>query len=1025
MDLLLLLVEQRGQLVTREQIIERIWGKAVFLDTDSSINAAIRKIRHVLKDDPERPQYVQTVSGRGYRFILPIIEATPVAGGGNVAPIQTPSLENLIGRKVSHYRVLQVVGGGGMGVVYKAEDLKLGRQVAIKFLPAEMASDPKAFKRLEREARAASALEHPNICPIYELGAHDGQPFIVMPLLEGQTLRERIESAGQQKKVFPTKEFVDLALQIITGLEAAHEKGIIHRDIKPANIFITNRGEAKVLDFGLAEMIEPSLDQGAQEQTVPTETVAAQPSKFASNQRLTVTGMTMGTAYYMSPEQVRGEKLDARTDLFSFGLVLYEMATGERAFPGNTAAVVHDAILHRSPLPILQLKPELPTGLEPIIARALEKDRSPRYQSAADMRTDLQRLKPESESAYRSKVPRRGYRFVAPVNEVTGSVLATTDETGKGVKSASAIHKTPVIAVIGIILVVLGGLSAFWLRSPVAPPRVLKYTQLTSDGRYKDALFMDGSRLYFTMAKSGRLTLAQMSTAGGQINPVSVPFELVGLSDISPDGSSLLVQAYAADQSVDDSATYVLPLPAGTPRRLGGGAFSEATWSPDGRRIAYREGTDLYVAESDGSAPRKLATLQGPPLSPRWSPDGKLLRFFVWIGLGNHALWEVHSDGSGLRQLFPGWNNPPTECCGTWTPDGRYFIFMSSRGNAPKGESATNLWAVREKDKYFRRVSHKPVQLTLTSTGTAQIVSAVPSRDGKRLFVITGNERYELVRYDKGSRNFLPYLPGVNGVKFSFSRDGLWVVYVNLADNTLWRSRVDGSERLQLTFPPMNANFIPSWSPDGSQIAFPASLPGRPVQIFRISRDGGSPEQLTEGKHRDGDIRPSWSPDGKTLVFGEYPGEFFDSPKISPMHVWLLDLQSRKLTTLPGSADLFRPTWSPDGRYISAYSTGGSLSVFDFATQEWTEIVKPPNEWCAWSHDGKYIQCGSMVKGEEVLQRVRVSDHKVEMVTSLKNLGRVGFNDIKTWLGVAPDDSPLAVRDVSSFDIYALDWELP
>ena len=603
------------------------------------------------------------------------------------------------------------------------------------------------------------------------------------------------------------------------------------------------------------------------------------------------------------------------------------------------------------------------------------------------------------------------------------------DETDPGVKSASSVGKTLVLAVIGITLAVVGSLSAFWLRSPVPPPRVLRYTQLTSDGQNKGDLLTDGSRLYFTVAKSGRLTLAQMSTGGGQVSPIAVPFEQVGLSDISPDGYSLLVHAYAADQDLGDSkAAYVVPLSAGTPRRLGSSAFLEATWSPDGRRIAYREGTDLYVAESDGSAPRKLATLQGPPLSPRWSPDGKLLRFFVWIGMGNHSLWEVHSDGSHLHQLFPDWNNPSAECCGKWTPDGRYFIFMSSRGAAPKGESATNLWAVREKDEYFRRVSHKPVQLTLTSTGTAQIISAVPSRDGKRLFVISGNERYELVRYDKGSRNFLPYLPGVNGVKFSFSRDGSWVVYVNVADNTLWRSRADGSERLQLTFPPMNANFIPSWSPDGSQIAFPASLPGRPVQIFRISRDGGSPEQLTEGKHRDGDVRPSWSPDGKTIVFGEYPGEYLDSAvqaKISPMYVWLLDLQSRQLTTLAGSANLFRPAWSPDGRYISAYSIGGSVLVFDFATQEWTEIVKPPNEWCAWSHNGKYIQCGSVVKGEEVLQRVRVSDHKVEMVTSLKNLGRVGFDGINTWLGAAPDDSPLAIRDVSSYDIYALDWELP
>jgi Tol biopolymer transport system component/DNA-binding winged helix-turn-helix (wHTH) protein len=619
-------------------------------------------------------------------------------------------------------------------------------------------------------------------------------------------------------------------------------------------------------------------------------------------------------------------------------------------------------------------------------------------------------------------VPRRGYRFVASVNGTTG-------KTGSGVKSASAIRKTVVFVAIGIVLVVLGGFSLFWLRSPVPPPRVAKYTQLTSDGRYKGDLFTDGSRLYFTVAESGRLTLAQMSAAGGQVSPVSVPFEQVGLSDISPDGASLLVHAYAADQDVDDSkAAYVLPLPVGTPRRLGSNALLEATWSPDGRWLAYREGTDLWVAESDGSAPRKLATLQGPPLSLQWSPDGKLLRFFVWMGLGNHSLWEVHSDGSHLHQLFPGWNNPPAECCGKWTPDGRYFIFMSSRGEASKGESASNLWAVREQDEYFRRVSHEPVRLTLTSTGTAQIISAVPSRDGKRLFVISGNERYELVRYDKASRSFLAYLPGVNGVKFSFSKDGLWVSYVNIADNTLWRSRVDGSERLQLTFPPMNANFIPSWSPDGSQIAFAASLPGRPVQIFRISRDGGSPEQLTEGKHRDGDVRPSWSPDGKTLMFGEYPGEFPDSAvpaKISPMYVWLLDLQRRKLTTLPGSADLFRPAWSPDGRHISAYSVGGDVLVFDFATQKWTEVIRPPNEWCAWSHDGRYIQCGFVVKGEEVVQRVRVSDHKVELVASLKNLVRVGFSGINTWLGAAPDDSPLANRNVSSYDIYALDWELP
>jgi serine/threonine protein kinase/tetratricopeptide (TPR) repeat protein len=392
-ELLLLLIEKRGQLVTRDEIVERIWGKGVFLDTDNSINAAVRKIRQVLKDDPEQPHFVQTITGRGYRFIAPVSEVVRP----NILPAgaaeQAHAAENLEGRKVSHYRILQVLGGGGMGVVYKAEDLKLGRKVAVKFLPAEMTGDARAFERLEREARAASALEHPNICPIYELGEHDGQPFIVMQLLAGQTLEERIEGGSQQRKPLPVNEVLAFALQIVAGLEAAHAKGIIHRDIKPANIFITTRNEVKILDFGLAKAVENDLaDTQLSEQAASAQTSAAAPPAIPSNLRLTRTGTTVGTAHYMSPEQVRSEKLDARTDLFSFGLVLYEMATSQRAFPGGTAAVVYDGILHRAPQPIPQLRTELLPGLEPVISKALEKDRNLRYQSAAEILTDLRRV---------------------------------------------------------------------------------------------------------------------------------------------------------------------------------------------------------------------------------------------------------------------------------------------------------------------------------------------------------------------------------------------------------------------------------------------------------------------------------------------------------------------------------------------------------------------------------------------------------------------------------------------------------
>ena len=403
MDLLLLLVEKRGQIVTRDQIIERIWGNDAFLDTDNSINAAIREIRQALKDDPEQPRFVETITGRGYRFLAAVVEVMPPPAPGT-ANAHAPAIETLAGQQVSHYRILQVLGGGGMGVVYKAEDLKLRRKVAIKFLPAGMASDPNAFERLQLEARAASSLEHPNICPIYELGEHVGQPFIVMQLLEGETLQEKIGSAGQQNKPLPTQELVDLALQIAAGLEAAHEKGIIHRDIKPANIFITSRHEAKILDFGLAKIVDPDLatNQAAEQPALSETAVAATPTEAFSNLRLTRTGTAVGTAHYMSPEQVRGETLDARTDVFSFGLVLYEMATGQRAFSGNTATMIHHAILHLVPPPIRQLNPAISAGLEPIICKATEKDRDLRYQSAADMRTDLRRLQRDSESGQRS-----------------------------------------------------------------------------------------------------------------------------------------------------------------------------------------------------------------------------------------------------------------------------------------------------------------------------------------------------------------------------------------------------------------------------------------------------------------------------------------------------------------------------------------------------------------------------------------------------------------------------------------------
>ena len=304
---------------------------------------------------------------------------------------------NLIGKKVSHYRVLEVLGGGGMGVVFKAEDLKLGRRVALKFLPEETASDPLTLKRFEQEARAASALNHPNICTIYEIEEHEGQPFIVMELLEGETLRELISAAKTRTAPLPLEKLIDLAVQITEGLEAAHQKGIIHRDIKPANVFVTTQGQGKILDFGLAKLVPALADAeaypGREYQGDYVHATTGEPALTpASDLLLSRTGVAMGTEGYMSPEQIRGEKLDARTDLFSFGLVLYEMATGQRAFAGDTVAVLHEAILTHDPKPSKQLNPALPENLDRIIRKALEKDRDARYSTASEMHVDLENL---------------------------------------------------------------------------------------------------------------------------------------------------------------------------------------------------------------------------------------------------------------------------------------------------------------------------------------------------------------------------------------------------------------------------------------------------------------------------------------------------------------------------------------------------------------------------------------------------------------------------------------------------------
>jgi serine/threonine protein kinase/Flp pilus assembly protein TadD len=406
-----MLVERRGKIVTREEIKKKLWPNDTVVDFDHSINTAIKTLRRALSDSADDPQYIETLARRGYRLRIAVewLESAAVnrpEPPASQSPPQTafPTNGGLIGTRVSHYRVLEVIGGGGMGMVYKAEDLKLGRPVALKFLPEDLTSDPVALKRFEREAQTASALNHPNICTIHEIEEYDGRPFIAMELLEGTTLRDRM--AASESKAIPTAELLEIAMQICEGLQAAHAKGIVHRDVKPANIFLTKQGAVKILDFGLAKLA--ASQEVADKQPLETSpgTIPSPPNdpSMGADQihaSLTRPGTTAGTAGYMSPEQVRREKLDGRSDLFSCGLVLYEMAAGKRPFEGETAAVIHDAILHRTPIALHDLNPAVPRGLEDVVAKALEKDRDRRYQSAAEIHADLAHVQKEMQPARR------------------------------------------------------------------------------------------------------------------------------------------------------------------------------------------------------------------------------------------------------------------------------------------------------------------------------------------------------------------------------------------------------------------------------------------------------------------------------------------------------------------------------------------------------------------------------------------------------------------------------------------------
>ncbi len=872
--------------------------------------------------------------------------ATPQQAAGALAP----------GTRLGRYLILEPLGSGGMGVVYRARDEKLEREVAVKLLAPGVLTGEEARRHFRREALALARLNHPCIASVYDVGEHDGAGFIVMELVPGESLAAKLRSGPLQ-----LEQATAIALHVSEALAEAHEHGVIHRDLKPANVMITPKGNAKVLDFGLARMLTAAAD---------------------STLSLSETGGLLGTPLYMSPEQAQGRSVDARTDLWSLGVLYFESLAGRPPFRASSALATLHAIASEPAPPLRSIRPDVPPLAVHIVTRALEKDCGLRYQRAADLETDLKRL-------------------MRDLHPSPASPMAPLPSRSRG---------RPAIWLVAPAAAVLLGLAAAWLLRPTTPPpRVTGITQLTHDGTPKlfvgpfpePAMFTDGPRVYFQVADFSQSLIMQVSSEGGVSEPVSTPFRHAGILGLSAAKSELLLQGPPFGAGMITAALWAMPVPGGQPRRIGNLLASDASWTPDEASIYYSAGAELWRTQADGSQPKKLLTLSGQLYWIRFSPDGRLVRFSAMdMERDRNVLWEASVDGSHLRQVLPGWD----ACCGAWTPGGKYFVFASRHGGN------WNLWAMREAREWWRRANPAPVQLAV-----GQLISQVPlpSKDGKSIFFVGATPRGELVRYDTRKHAFLTWLPGLSAEGLNFSADGSRMAYVTVPDGALWQSKADGSDRHQLTFSSMEVGGA-RWSPDGTKIAFWGHDPGKTARIYVVPADGGAPEQITRDDYDD--VDPSWSPHGDAIAFGGW------KQKNHPIQI--LNLTSHALTTLPGSSRYYTPRWSPDGRWLVAIDNDSDgLGLFNFANHNWEPLTTLSARSPNWAPDSQCVYFSNYLNAKLPVYRVCLSDRKPQLLVNLAQGGQPG--SFRPWTGLAPDGSILGVRDISLDEIYALQTDLP